>query len=174
MATILSLSVVLILVVADQISKYWASVVLAQQGPIPLIPDVFEFHYTENRGVAFSMLQGQQYIFIPLTIIMTVALVLMLLRSPMRNSKLFRASIILVIAGAIGNLIDRILLGYVIDFLYFSLIDFPIFNMADCFVVVGAILLFLFVMFGMKEYEEMPLRTLLFNIKKRQKGSGHG
>ena len=172
--TILSLSIIVALIVLDQISKYWAATTLAADGPIALIPNVFEFHYTENRGVAFSMLQDQRWIFIPVSLLMTVILILMLWRSPMRKSKLFSASVLLIIAGAIGNLIDRILLGYVIDFLYFSLIDFPIFNVADCFVVIGAGLLFLFVMFGMKEYEELPLRTLLFNVHKPTKESHHG
>ena len=169
--TFLYLAIIIALVIMDQLSKYWAAATLLPNGPIPLIQDVFELHYTENRGVAFSMLQDQRWVFIPVSILMMVVLVVMLMRSPMRKNKWFCASIVLVIAGAIGNLIDRILLGYVIDFLYFSLIDFPIFNMADCFVVVGAILLFIFVMFGMKEYEELPLRTLLFDIRKRHKES---
>ena len=172
--TILSLSIIVSLIVLDQISKNWAATTLAVDGPITLIPNVFEFHYTENRGVAFSMLQDQRWIFIPVSLLMTVVLILMLRRSPMRKSKLFSASVLLIIAGAIGNLIDRILLGYVIDFLYFSLIDFPIFNVADCFVVIGAGLLFIFVMVGMKEYEELPLRTLLFNVHKPTKESHHG
>lgn len=169
--TFIYLAIIVVLVVLDQLSKYWAAATLLQNGPIPLIEGVFELHYTENRGVAFSMLQDQRWVFIPVSIIMTVVLVVMLMRSPMRKNKWFCASIVLVIAGAIGNLIDRMLLGYVIDFLYFSLIDFPIFNVADCFVVVGAILLFVFVMFGMKEYEELPLRTLLLDIRKRHKRS---
>ena len=169
--TVLSFGIIVILILLDQASKYWASITLLQNGPISLIPNVFEFSYTENRGVAFSMLQDQRWIFIPVSLLMTVALILMLLRSPMRKNKLFCSSVILIIAGAIGNLIDRILLGYVIDFLYFSLIDFPVFNVADCFVVIGAGLLFIFTMFGMKEYEELPLRTLLFDIHKPHKES---
>lgn len=169
--TFLYIAIIVVLVVLDQLSKYWAATTLLESGPIPLIQGVFEFHYTENRGVAFSMLQDQRWVFIPVSILMTVLLILTLVRSPMRQNKWFCASVILVIAGAIGNLIDRILLGYVIDFLYFSLIDFPIFNVADCFVVIGAILLFIFAMFGMKEYEELPLRTMLFNMRKRHKES---
>lgn len=162
------------LVVIDQVSKNWAATVLRNDGPIGLIPGVFEFHYTENRGVAFSMLQDQRWVFIPVSLLMTLALVLMLFRSPMRKSRLFCISTILVIAGAIGNLIDRIVLGYVVDFLYFSLIDFPIFNVADCCVVVGAVLLFVYLLFGAKEVEELPLCTLLFGIEKRPKESEHG
>lgn len=162
------------LVILDQISKYWASTVLFKEGFIEVIPGVFEFHYTQNRGVAFSMLQDQRWVFIPISILMTVALIIMLIRSPLHHNKLFCISTILVIAGAIGNLIDRIVLGYVIDFLYFSLIDFPIFNFADCCVVIGAILLSVYLMFGAKDLENLPLRTLLLGIHKKTEESTHG
>lgn len=162
------------MIVLDQVSKNWAITTLAKNGPIEWIPGVFSFHYTENRGVAFSMLQGQRWVFIPISILMTAFLLVMLFRSPMRQSKLFSISTSLVIAGAIGNLIDRIALGFVIDFLYFSLIDFPIFNIADCCVVIGAILLFFYCMFGMKDIEEMPFRTLLFGIHKKGSDNDRG
>ncbi len=162
------------LIILDQLSKYWASTVLLKEGFIEVIPGVFEFHYTQNRGVAFSMLQDQRWVFIPVSILMTLVLITMLIRSPMRRSKLFCISTILVIAGAIGNLIDRIVLGYVIDFLYFSLIDFPIFNFADCCVVIGAILLSVYMIFGSKDLENLPLRTLFLGINKKQEESTHG
>ncbi|MBR5475089.1 MAG: signal peptidase II [Lachnospiraceae bacterium] len=161
------------LIILDQLSKYWASTTLLQEGFIEVIPGAFEFRYTENRGVAFSMLQDQRWVFIPVSILMTLVLIIMLMRSPMRQSKLFCISTILVIAGAIGNLIDRIVLGYVIDYLYFSLIDFPIFNFADCCVVVGAILLSAYMIFGAKNLENLPLRTLFLGINKKQEESTH-
>ena len=156
------------LIILDQVSKYWASTALLQERFIEVIPGVFEFRYTQNRGVAFSMLQDQRWVFIPVSIFMTAVLIIMLIRSPMRRSKLFCISTILVIAGAIGNLIDRVVLGYVIDFLYFSLIDFPIFNFADCCVVIGAVLLSVYMIFGAKDLENLPLRTLFFGINKKQ------
>lgn len=156
------------LIILDQVSKNWAVHTLAMQESIAVVPEVFELRYTENRGVAFSMLQDQRWVFIPVSIAMTAVLILMLMRSPMRKSKLFSIATTMVIAGAIGNLIDRVLLGYVVDFLYFRLIDFPIFNVADCFVVVGAILLGIYCLFGMKEFEELPMRTLLFGVEKKK------
>jgi len=162
------------LVILDQISKNWASATLFQKEFIEVIPGVFEFRYTQNRGVAFSMLQDQRWVFIPVSVLMTAVLILMLIRSPMRRSKLFCISTTLVIAGAIGNLIDRIVLGYVIDFLYFSLIDFPIFNFADCCVVIGAVLLCAYLIFGAKDLENLPLRTLFFGINKKQEESTYG
>lgn len=162
------------LVILDQISKNWASATLFQKEFIEVIPGVFEFRYTQNRGVAFSMLQDQRWVFIPVSVLMTAVLILMLIRSPMRRSKLFCISTTLVIAGAVGNLIDRIVLGYVIDFLYFSLIDFPIFNFADCCVVIGAVLLCAYLIFGAKDLENLPLRTLFFGINKKQEESTYG
>ena len=165
-------AVVFALVVVDQLSKYWAVTAL-DQGPFVLIPDVFELDLHHNPGIAFSMLSGQKWIFIPTSILMTIFLIVILMRSPMRSSKLFSASALLIIGGAIGNLIDRIVMGTVIDFLSFTLIDFPIFNFADCCVVVGAILLFAYCLFGMKGVEDLPLRTLLFGIKTKSKESDH-
>ncbi len=163
-----------LLVLVDFLTKYWASTSLMTGGPIALIPDVFEFHYTENRGVAFSMLQGQRWFFIPLSILIAVAVLVVLFRSPLRRYKLFSIMCVLVLSGAIGNLIDRIAYGFVVDFLYFKLINFPVFNVADCYVVIGACLMFIFVLFVYKEAEDLPLRTILLGIPKKKKEESHG
>ena len=174
------LSLVLILCTAlliaiDQLTKIWAvSQLHNADRVIPVIDGVFEFRYTENPGVAFSMLEGQRWIFIPITILVGGLILVMMLRSPLRKYRLFNITSVLILAGAIGNLIDRIAFGYVIDFLYFRLIDFPIFNFADCCVVIGAFLLFFFVLFGMKAEEDAPLLTLCFGIKKKGKESSDG
>ena len=162
------------LIAVDQLTKVWAVTQLHEaERVIPVIDGVFELHYTENRGVAFGMLQGQLWLFVPLTLLVVTLLGVMLMRSPLRRFKLFTIPAVMVIAGAVGNLIDRILYGYVIDFLYFKLIDFPIFNFADCCVVVGAILLFIFFLFVWKD-DEMPMRTMLFGVKKREKETDNG
>ncbi len=168
LTTILIASTIGLLII-DQLTKVWAVSQLHNlDRVIPVIDGVFEFRYTENPGVAFSMLEGQRWIFIPMTLLISAILVVMMLRSPLRRYKLFGIVCVLILSGAIGNLIDRIIYGYVIDFLYFSLIDFPIFNFADCCVVVGAGLLCVFVLFVMKEDDDMPLRTLLFGIEKHE------
>ena len=174
MLSALLLIFVALLVGVDQATKLWAVANLKDSSAIEVIPGLFELQYTENRGVAFSMLQGQRWLFIPLTIVVALVILVMLLRSPLRRYKLFSFTCVLILAGAIGNLIDRIVYGYVIDFLYFSLIDFPIFNFADCCVVVGAILLFIFILFGMKGEEDTPLRTLLFGISVKKKENADG
>lgn len=168
MLTVIMLIATAILIVADQLTKIWAVLQLHNADRvISVIDGVFEFHYAENPGVAFSMLEGQRWIFIPVTLIIGGAILGMMLRSPLRRYPLFNITCVLIFSGAIGNLIDRIAYGYVIDFLYFRLIDFPIFNFADCCVVVGAILLFIFFLFVMKEDDDTPLRTLFFGIEKK-------
>lgn len=171
---VISLLAAGLLILIDYLTKYWAATSLAVNGPIALIPNVFEFHYTENRGVAFSMLQGQRWFFVPLSILIAVAVLVILFRSPLRRYKLFSVLCVLIFSGAIGNLIDRIAYGYVVDFLYFKLINFPVFNIADCYVVIGACLMFLFVLFVYKEPEDLPLRTILLGIPKKPKEESHG
>ena len=164
-----------LLIVIDQLTKMWAVSQLHQADRVISVVDgVFELRYTENPGVAFSMLEGQRWIFIPITILIGSIILIMMLRSPLRKYKLFDITSVLILSGAIGNLIDRMAYGYVIDFLYFRLIDFPIFNFADCCVVIGAFLLFFFVLFGMKEEEETPLLMLFFGIRKNNKEKTDG
>ena len=174
MSVVISLLATVALIAIDQLTKWWASTTLADGTVIPVIRDVFVFQYTENRGVGFSLLQNQRWLFIPISILIALAIVVVLLRSPLRKRPLFCGICVLILSGAIGNLIDRIFLGYVIDFLYFKLIDFPIFNFADCCVVVGAILLCAYILFGIKEMENLPLRTILFGIPVANKEDNHG
>lgn len=131
---------VVCLVAADQLTKYWAYAILRVEGPVVLIPGVFEFSYLENRGAAFGMMQGKFWLLIPITVI-TVAVILYLYHR-LPNTRRFwvlRTCCTLILAGALGNFVDRCLRGFVVDFLYFSLIDFPVFNVADCYVVIGCI-----------------------------------
>ncbi len=159
------------LVGIDQLTKWWAATYLAQVDAIPVIKGVFEFRYCENTGVAFSMFENQQWLFIPLSLLATVAVLVMLFRSQLNRYKTFVVTCILIASGALGNLIDRVLYGYVIDFLYFRLINFPIFNFADCCVTIGGALMFVVFIFLYKD-DETPLRTVLFGIEKKVKNNG--
>lgn len=175
MLTFIMLATTVLLIGVDQLTKVWAvSQLLEAERTITVIDGVFEFHYTENPGVAFSMLEGQRWIFIPVTVLIGGLILTMMLRSPLRKYHLFNVTCVLILSGAIGNLIDRIAYGYVIDFLYFKLIDFPIFNFADCCVVIGSGLLFVFVLFVMKEDDDVPLRTLFLGIEKKNKEKKDG
>lgn len=143
---ILGLLIVLVLVLSDQISKQAAVEHLKNSADLILIPGVLQFHYLENTGAAFSLLEGNMTLFYITTPILTLLLAYLYLRTPVRKRYLpLLAVYLFLIAGALGNLIDRILYRYVIDFIYFSLIDFPVFNLADVYVVVSGIFLILFV-----------------------------
>lgn len=174
MLTIILFAAVVVLTLIDQLTKFWAVAELHHADRvISVIDGVFELRYTENPGVAFGQLSGQGWFFIPLTVLFIVLFVIMLLRSPLRTRLLFSIPVACITAGALGNLIDRIAYGYVVDFLYVRLIDFPIFNFADCCVVIGAIVLFIFFLFVWKD-DSMPLRTMVFGIEVAEKESNDG
>lgn len=129
-----------LLVCIDQLAKYLAVAHLKNKPPIVLIPGVFELRYLENRGAAFGILQGKTILLILVTLVILAAMLFVYVRTPLeRKYRPLRGILIFVVASAFGNLADRILQDYVVDFLYFSLIDFPIFNIADCYVVVSGL-----------------------------------
>ncbi|MCD8338121.1 MAG: signal peptidase II [Lachnospiraceae bacterium] len=144
-----------LLIAADQITKYLAARFLAGTSGITLIPGVFELYYLENRGAAFGILNNRQLFFVLIALIISVFAVYVFVRFPHGKSyHPLRFVCSLIIAGAIGNMIDRLARGYVIDFLYFSLIDFPVFNIADCYVCIGAGLavILLFTLYRSEEF----------------------
>ncbi|MCI7207133.1 MAG: signal peptidase II [Clostridiales bacterium] len=135
--------IIAILIGLDQIIKYWALNYLKELNSIPVINNIFSLTYVENRGAAFGMLQNNQSIFI-LVAAVASCFGLYYLHSKKVNN-LGKIGILLVISGAIGNLIDRVRLGFVVDYLDFHIIWSYVFNLADCFVVVGTILLCLYI-----------------------------
>lgn len=143
----ISFVVAVLALLGDQLSKLWVTRVLQPVQDIPLWDGVFHFTYARNTGAAFSILEGKQWVFILFSSLAVVALVLYLVRTRKEKGIFLRISLGLLLGGAIGNLIDRILYNYVIDFLYFKLINYPIFNVADCCVVIGALLLGVYILF---------------------------
>ncbi len=139
----------------DQLTKVVASGPLQQAGTVPLIPDVFHLTYLENRGAAFGILQDQRWLFAIITVAVVIGVIVFLIRKRPEN-KMLVVSLTLLTGGAIGNLIDRLARGYVVDLFDFRLINFPIFNVADIFVVVGAFLLAAYLIFieGKKEKQK--------------------
>ena len=135
--------IIAILIGLDQIIKYWALNSLKEVNSIPVINNIFSLTYVENRGAAFGMLQNNQSIFI-LVAAVASCFGLYYLHSKKVNN-LGKIGILLVISGAIGNLIDRVRLGFVVDYLDFHIIWSYVFNLADCFVVVGTIILCLYI-----------------------------
>lgn len=141
--------IIVLLIGIDQASKMWALNYLKEIGSIPIIENVFHLTYVENRGAAFGMLQNNQSIFIIVALIASV-FGLYYLHTKKVNF-LGKASIILIIAGAIGNLIDRVRIGFVVDYFDFRFIWEYVFNIADIFVVVGTIMLCAYIIFFQEE-----------------------
>lgn len=161
-ADILLLSILIFL---DQLSKYFAIMFLKDKAPVVLLDGVFEFHYLENRGAAFGMLQNQKFFFIFIAVVILAVIAYVLLKTPNRKKYVkLHIALIFVAGGAIGNMIDRIRFDYVVDFLYFSLINFPIFNVADIYVTLASIFLVILLLFVYKEsdLEFLSLRTKKF------------
>lgn len=154
MKKILGLISLIILIGIDQGTKYLAVLYLKGQASFVLIKNVFELSYLENRGAAFGILQNKRYIFVIITLIVMGATGYAYYKLPQAKRFMpLRGICILLTAGALGNMIDRVIQGYVVDFFYFKLINFPVFNVADIYVVVSAVLLVLLVLFYYKEEE---------------------
>ena len=164
----------ILIIAIDQITKVLAGLYLKGQKAIPIIKDVFELHYLENKSAAFGMdpvsllhkifhfkkfvedpqffLNFKMVFFIVLTIAFVLLFVYLYSRIPSKKRFIYMDIILLLfISGAIGNFIDRVRLQYVIDFFYFKLIDFPIFNVADIYVTVAAFCLIVLFLFYYKE-----------------------
>lgn len=149
---IVAFTCIFLAVILDQWTKWLAVMHLKGQHSISIIPGVFELQYLENRGAAFGIFQNRQYFFIIGAVIVFVAIGYFYGRiPPYKKYYALRFCAILLCSGAVGNLIDRIRQNYVVDFFYFSLIDFPIFNVADCYVVIACFLFAFLVLFYYKE-----------------------
>ena len=125
---------------------------LRVNGPLVLIKGVFELLYSENRGAAFGILQGKQWFFFLVAAAVVIAVLVFVAKLPSGNRYLpLYISMVLLLSGAVGNLIDRAVRGFVVDFFYFSLIDFPIFNVADIYVTTATAALLCLLCFFYKE-----------------------
>jgi signal peptidase II len=135
--------IILIVNIIDRITKIWASKSLISGNEIVVIKNIFGFSYVENRGAAWGVFQGKVNFLVIITIIIVIGLIFYLLKYKPR-SKVMRISLSLIIGGAIGNMYDRVIYKYVVDYIYFHYKDvysFPTFNFADMSVVVGTLLL---------------------------------
>ena len=145
-------SLIIILILADQLTKLWALAELRGSEGISVITGIFELQYLENRGAAFGILQNHQVLFLLITVLAAVLLTYIYARIPDDKKYIpLRICYVLLMAGAFGNMIDRAFRGYVVDFFYFKLIDFPIFNVADIYVTVTMVLLMGLILFYYKE-----------------------
>ena len=153
-----------ILVIADQLTKHLAVVRLKNQAAYNLINGILEFNYLENRGAAFGVLQSQKYFFVFVALIFIGVIVFVLIKVPTQK-KYYSLNILLVMiaAGAVGNMIDRVRYDYVVDFIYLVCIQFPIFNVADIYVTTATVILVFQILFV---YKTNDFNFLSFNPKK--------
>lgn len=145
---------VIVLVCLDQYTKAMAVLHLKDKESFDIIKGVFQLHYLENKGAAFGIMQNKQVMFIIGAVFICLVIALLYGKMPFARRYLpLRICAVLICAGAIGNLIDRICNQYVVDFFYFELIDFPIFNVADIYVVVACFLFAFLILWYYKEEE---------------------
>ena len=139
--------IALLLLILDQLTKLWSRNVLALIESIPVIPDFFHLTYVENRGAAFGILSGKTTLFLAVTVLAIVLLV-GYARSQRNNSRAGFLNILvtLIIAGAVGNLIDRSVYGFVTDMIDFRGLWKFVFNVADCYVVCGTAALIFYIL----------------------------
>lgn len=139
----------------DFITKRWALATLQSGKVVEIIPGYLDLNYLENRGAAFGLFQGNVVILSVISLLITLGIIGYLLRNP-RLPRLVRIALSLVAAGALGNVIDRLFYGFVVDFIHFHIRGtwhFPTFNFADMWVVIGAGLLLIHVFFFDKKHE---------------------
>ncbi len=144
----------MISVILDQITKWLAVVNLKGNESLSVIGEILHFTYVENTGAAFGMMKDARWIFMAVSTVAIAALVFYLVKFKPKNM-LAVSSVAMIIGGGIGNMIDRIRLGYVIDFIYVKIIDFAVFNVADSFVCVGTALLIIYILFFYRENTEV-------------------
>ncbi len=148
--TILLIAVIAALIGADQLVKYWAVTSLQPKGSIDFIHfgsfRIIDLTYLENDGALFGSMSGQRWFLIGFTAIVIIAGIIVFIKT-LKRSKVLSTALALFIAGGIGNLIDRIRLGYVIDMFEIKLFRFAIFNVADICVVFAVALLFIYIIF---------------------------
>ena len=151
---IISTILAVVLIAFDQFTKWLAVTKLKGNDAYVLVKGVFELDYLENRGVAFGMFQNQKWAILIFGAVFMLAIIYVIFRLPEgKKFEILQILLVCIVAGGIGNMIDRFFLGYVVDFFSFVLINYPIFNVADCYVVCATIGLFIMFLFVMKEDE---------------------
>ena len=139
-------------VAADQFTKYLTLANIPLHADVPFIPGFLGFTYVQNTGAAFSSFEGQQWLFAAIFVVLTVAILWEYFKSPMPFNKFERWCIASIYAGGLGNMIDRIRLGYVVDMIETQFMRFPVFNVADCFITCGCFAMLFSLVFINKEF----------------------
>ena len=140
------------IVAADQITKYLTVLYIPAPGPQPFLPGLLQFSYVQNTGAAFSSFEGQQWLFALIFVILTGLIFYEYFKKPMGFTVFERWCIAAIYGGGLGNMIDRVRLGYVVDMIETLFMDFPVFNVADCFITCGCAALIAHLVFRNKSF----------------------
>lgn len=156
---------IIFLVFLDQFTKYLAVSRLKDKAAFKLIPNVLHFEYVTNTGAAWGMFSGRQIMFIVLTLLVLLIIGYVYIKTPKTKKYMpLRITLVLLTSGALGNFIDRVVNNYVHDFIYFVPINFPVFNVADCYVTVSAVLLVVLLLFVYRKDDDFDY------LKPKKKG----
>lgn len=157
----------LILIAIDQGSKFWVRTSLKVNGPIELIPKTLSLDYHENTGAVWGIMSGKVSFLRILTLLILFVILYLYIKIPQQKKyNPLQILSVFIMAGAIGNLIDRFYLGYVVDFIYFELINFPIFNIADSYLTVSCVFLLILALFY---YKDNDFDFISFSFSKKNK-----
>ena len=167
---ILLIAIIVGVIALDQLTK-WLAVIYLQGAPsFPLWQDVLHFTYARNEGAAFGMLSDQRWVFMLFSTVAIIALLVVLFYHRPK-SRYVQITLAMIVGGGIGNMIDRVALGYVTDFIDFTLIDFAIFNVADSFVTVGAFMLMGYLILDMVREIKLEKANKLENKDRPESGA---
>ena len=142
----------LFIVAADQFTKFLTVANIALGEELPFLPGLLQFTYVQNTGAAFSSFEGQQWLFALIFAVFTGLILWEYYKKPMGFSKFERWCIAAIYGGGLGNMIDRVRMGYVVDMIETTFMDFPVFNVADCFITCGCALLMVHLALFNKEF----------------------
>lgn len=145
------------IVALDQASKFFVLRDLKPIGDVPIWDGVLHLHYAQNTGASFGMLPGLKWVFLVIACLFVIATFIFVIIKRKKIDVFALVTLGLICGGALGNAIDRIRFGYVIDFVYFKLINFAIFNLADSCIVIGGILLGIYVLFIYRDPEKKKI-----------------
>ena len=158
------------LLFVDQWTKQMAINYLFGGSDITLIPGVLDLHYLENTGAAFSIMENKTLFFCIITPMLCAFMIYLYAKLPeKREYTSLRIILVFLVAGAVGNLIDRVWHHYVVDFIYFSLINFPVFNVADIYVTCGVICLFILILFVYSDQQFDEILHAVYHKKQENK-----
>lgn len=140
------------IVAADQITKYLTVANIALYEDVPFLPGLLQLTYVQNTGAAFSSFEGQQWLFALIFIVLTGLIFWEYFKKPMGFTTFERWCIAAIYGGGLGNMIDRVRLGYVVDMIETTFMEFPVFNVADCFITCGCIAMMVHLVLFNKEF----------------------